>query len=87
MATGQRLAHLTLTLFSMMLAREANIIVQDSTFAGALRADICASIKEGAHQISAQEWLQGNKIKRFFSWLVYGAVRLLLGVIGIAKEQ
>ena len=73
--------------FSMMLAREANIIVQDSTFAGALRADICASIKAGAHQISAQEWLQGNKIKRFFSWLVYGAVRLLLGVIGIAKEQ
>ena len=73
--------------FSMMLAREANIVVQDSVFANALRTEICSSIREGAHQISAQEWLHGHPFKRFFSWLVYGVVRLLLGVIGISKDQ
>jgi cardiolipin synthase A/B len=73
--------------FSMMLAREANIVVQDTFFANDLRTEICSSIREGAHQVFVQEWLHGNKMKRFFSWLVYGAVRLLLGVIGISNER
>ena len=73
--------------FSMMLAREANVIVQDSVFANELRSEICSSIREGAYQVSAQEWLQSHPFKRFFSWLVYGVVRLLLGVIGISKDQ
>ena len=73
--------------FSMMLAREANVVVQDNVFANELRREICCSIREGAHQVSAQEWLQAHPFKRFFSWLVYGVVRLLLGVIGISKDQ
>ena len=73
--------------FSMMLAREANIIVQDKAFADELRTDILASIREGAHPISAQEWSQGNKLKRFTSWLVYGLVRLFMGLIGYSNER
>ena len=73
--------------FSMMLAREANIIVQDKAFADALRSDILASIREGAYRISAQEWSHGNKFKRFLSWLVYGLVRLFMGLIGYSNER
>ncbi len=73
--------------FSMMLAREANIIVQDKAFADELRTDILSSIREGSHQISAQEWSQGNKLKRFLSWLVYGLVRLFMGLIGYSNER
>ena len=73
--------------FSMMLAREANIIVQDKAFADELRTDILASIREGALPISAQEWSQGNKLKRFTSWLVYGLVRLFMGLIGYSNER
>ena len=73
--------------FSMMLAREANIIVQDKAFADELRTDILASIREGALPISAQEWSQGNKLKRFSSWLVYGLVRLFMGLIGYSNER
>lgn len=72
--------------FSMMLAREANIVVQDTVFAKALRTEICSSIRKGAHQVSAQEWLQGHIFKRFLSWLIYGLVRLMLGIVGISKE-
>ena len=73
--------------FSMLLAREANIMIQDTAFASELRLEICSSIREGAHQVTAQEWLQGNLFKRALSWLVYGMVRAIMGIIGNAKEQ
>jgi cardiolipin synthase len=68
--------------FSLLLAREANVIVQDATFANELRLDIEASIQEGASLINALRWARGNLLKRFASWIAYGLVRLLLGVIG-----
>ncbi len=73
--------------FSMLLAREANIMVQDKDFAAELRHEIFSSIREGAHQVSAQEWLQGNLLKRALSWLVYGLVRAFMGIIGYSNEQ
>ena len=73
--------------FSLLLAREANIMVQDSAFAAELRSEICSAIREGSHQVSAQEWLQGNRYKRALSWLVYGMVRAFMGIIGNLKEQ
>ena len=73
--------------FSMLLAREANIMVQDSAFAAELRSEIFSAIREGAHQVTAQEWLQGNLYKRGLSWLVYGMVRAFMGIIGNLKEQ
>ena len=72
--------------FSMLLAREANIIVLDTAFANELRTEIYNSIREGAHHISAQEWLQSNLLKRFLSWLTYGVVRVFLGVIGYSNR-
>ena len=73
--------------FSMLLAREANIVVKDKAFASELRSEICSSIREGAHQVSTQEWLQGNLFKRALSWLVYSMVRAFMGVIGNSNER
>lgn len=72
--------------FSLLLAREANILVLDSTFSNELRADIILSINTGAHRVLPQEWEQGNIAKRFISWMTYGFVRLFLGLIGHASE-
>ncbi len=73
--------------FSMLLAREANIVVQDSAFASELRDEIKQSIQQQSVQVSAQEWLQKNTIKRALSWLIYGAVKAVLGVIGYSNEH
>lgn len=73
--------------FSMLLAREANIVVQDEEFSNELRSEICASIREGAYQPNIKEWLHGNTLKRATSWLVYGIVRVFLGIIGYANER
>ncbi len=73
--------------FSLLLSREANIVVLDSAFASELRTDIIASIQDGAYRISAQEWKNSNILQRFSSWLAYGMVRVFLGLIGYSNEQ
>ncbi len=73
--------------FSLLLAREANIIVLDRPFATELKNAIINSIQEGAHRISQDEWVSGNKLKRLVSWAAYGLVRAFLGVIGYSKQQ
>ena len=73
--------------FSMMLAREANIIVEDSAFAKDLRNEIVNNIRLGACRVDANQWLAGNRIKRGVSWLVYALVRVSLGIIGHSNER
>jgi len=73
--------------FSLLLAREANVVVKDTTFAKELRTDIQASIKDGALRINSQNWTRGNIVKRFASWIAYGLVRVFLGVIGQSNQR
>lgn len=73
--------------FSLLLAREANIIIQDKTFATELHTDIESLIQDGGVKITPQEWVKASMIKRVASWIAYGAVRLFLGVIGHKHEH
>jgi cardiolipin synthase len=73
--------------FSLFLAREANLLIKDATFATELRTDVLTSIQAGAYRISPMEWARGSIAKRFASWLAYGLVRWFLGLIGHANEQ
>ncbi|OIR17617.1 putative cardiolipin synthase YbhO [mine drainage metagenome] len=73
--------------FSLLLGHEANILVQNAHFADELRASIISSMNEGAYFISHQEWARGNIAKRFISWIAYGLVRALLGLIGYSSEK
>lgn len=73
--------------FSLLLAREANVLVQDPLFATALRIDILPLIQAGAIQISPKEWEHGNLFKRIASWLAFGVVRGFLGVISKSDER
>jgi len=73
--------------FSLLLAREANVIVKDVLFSTELREDIIFSIQDGATQVSPKEWANGNIIKRTASWIAFGLVRVFLGVIGQSNEQ
>ena len=71
--------------FSLLLAHEANVVVQDAAFAAELSAEINASIKV-AHRITSHEWEHGSKLKRFTSWVAYAFVRVFLGIIGYSNE-
>jgi cardiolipin synthase A/B len=73
--------------FSLLLAREANVVVLDSVFAKGLRADIVSSIQKSSYSVLHQEWVHGNRLKRIISWAAYGVVRAILGVIGYSNER
>ena len=71
--------------FSLLLAHEANVVVQDTVFATELSAEINASIK-AAYRVTSHEWAHASKLKHFASWLAYGVVRVILGIIGYSNE-
>ncbi|MDD4880367.1 MAG: cardiolipin synthase ClsB [Gallionellaceae bacterium] len=72
--------------FSLMLAREANVVVYDRGFAEALRASLCAAMAGGAHAIQRRDWSHVPWYTRFTSWTLYGLARLLMGWLGMAKR-
>ena len=71
--------------FSLLLANEANVVVQDTKFATELKSEIEASI-EGAYRVTSEEWEHSSILKHFFSWITYGVVRVFLGIIGNTSE-
>ncbi|WP_047533777.1 cardiolipin synthase ClsB [Methylotenera sp. N17] len=72
--------------FSLMLAYEANVIIEDDDFAATLKSDIEKSISS-AHHVTIEEWENSNRLKRFFSWIVYGVLRVMLNVISTSKTS
>lgn len=66
--------------FSLMLAREANVVVRDTRFAAQLRHEIEQAIATGGMQIT--HWMRLYLPRRIFAWVCYGIVRALIGLIG-----
>lgn len=66
---------------SLLLAREANIVVLDHAFSQQLATDIEGTIVDGAHEILAEDWARGNYLKRMLSALIYFIVRLVTGLV------
>lgn len=72
--------------FSLLLANEANVVVEDVDFATELKKDIEFSIQCAFH-ITAETWKQESNLKNFLSWLMYGVVKLFLSVVGNRDEK
>jgi cardiolipin synthase A/B len=74
--------------FSLLLAREANVVIDDEGFAGELRAGLLAAIADGATQVRRESWAAEPLAVRTMTWLSYGLARFLTGVFayGRAKE-
>ncbi|MBL8489727.1 MAG: cardiolipin synthase ClsB [Rhodocyclaceae bacterium] len=68
--------------FSLLLAREANVVVRDGDFAATLRASLERAIAEGAVEIRPEEWRKAAWPVRLARWLAYGLVRLMVGISG-----
>lgn len=73
--------------FSLLLAREANIIVKNKSFTQALKQSILQDIQDGASQIKTNTWQYSNILNRMISWLAYGLVRSMIGVIESKNTQ
>ncbi len=71
--------------FSLLLAREANLVTHDPAFARDLHERILAARDAGAHRIHHQAWRHIPWMVRLTSWLAYGLVRGLMGLAGYAQ--
>jgi cardiolipin synthase len=72
--------------FSLLLAREANIIVEDPGFASLLRCDIERSIRNDAYRVQREDWVRTSHLRRAIARLTYGMIRMLMGLIGLPDE-
>jgi cardiolipin synthase A/B len=72
--------------FSLMLALEANLAVQDAGFAEELRASLLAAITDDAVRVGDGYGVRRNWIDRLIARISYGIVRLLIGLLGYGRS-
>ncbi|MFH0782268.1 MAG: cardiolipin synthase ClsB [Pseudomonadota bacterium] len=68
--------------FSLLLALEANIVVDDQNFASALRDSLERAIKAGARRVFENNWILQPFMLRLVCWLSYGLIRFMTGIAG-----
>ncbi len=73
--------------FSLLLAREANIVVRDKHFAQELKSSLLQAITDGAIEIRLDHVHKRGWIARTISELAYATVRLLIGMSGYARRK
>jgi cardiolipin synthase len=73
--------------FSLLLAREANVVMEDPRFAAELRGSLQDAIEDGAVRLAPMHWQEQPWHRRARIWLAYGVVRLLMVIAGAGGEQ
>lgn len=73
--------------FSLLLAKEANIVVRDRDFAGELRSSLELAMADGAHQLDHRDWRRRWWGFRLMSWASYQLARVLIGVAGYGRHH
>lgn len=73
--------------FSLLLAREANLVIQDDGFAGELRASLLKAMAEGATLLRRERWKEQPLTLRTATWMSYGLARFLTGVFAYGRAE
>ncbi len=73
--------------FSLLLAREANVVIVDDEFAGQLRGSLLAAITRGAVQVRRENWSRQPRGVRVVTWISYGVARLLTGLFAYGRAR
>ena len=73
--------------FSMLLGREANVMVEDHGFAQQLRQSLMQAVTQGSHQVERERWKNLPLAQRVLIWISYGLARFFTGVFGYGREH
>jgi cardiolipin synthase len=73
--------------FSLLLAREANVMIEDAAFAWDLRSDLMTAIADGATQIGRERWQDQPRTTRIATWCCYELVRFLAGTFAYGRTR
>jgi len=69
--------------FSLLLAREANIVADDRTFASELRRRLREDMDKGARVVAKTRWFRMPLWRRIPIWIGYGLARFTIGMFGL----
>ncbi len=72
--------------FSLLLSREANVVVHDKSFATQLRASLQRALDEGARPVKPQDWKRRPLLARATAWTAYSFGRLMMGLLGVSQR-
>lgn len=67
---------------SLLLAKEANLVIRDEAFASELRASLNDAICQQSQPVQADDLKKMPISQRVLCWLSYAAVRMLVGLAG-----
>jgi len=73
--------------FSLLLAREANVIVKDRGFAQELHASLEQAMSDGGQELLLVDWHRTPWYARGWRRLAYSLVRLLIGIAGYGARH
>ena len=73
--------------FSLLLAREANVVVQDRSFAEELRRSLGLEMRDGAQELRADRWQRLPWHSRLLRWASYSLVRMFVGLVGYSGRH
>lgn len=73
--------------FSLWLAREANLVVQDEKFAESLRASLLYEMERNARHLRHDTWDKRSLRMRLQTRAAYAMIRLMTSVIGYARGK
>ena len=68
--------------FSLLLAREANLVIESSEFAQALRQSLVLAMQSGGMLVPFERWRRRAWYQRVLSSLALSLVRVLKGLVG-----
>jgi cardiolipin synthase len=72
--------------FSLLLAKEANLLVSDAGFAIDLRDKLIAAITLHSRRIESRHWRDQGVWRHWLAMLSYALVRMAVGVLGYDKR-
>ena len=73
--------------FSLLLALEANVVVDDRKFAAELKHSLDQAIIMRARRVFESDWSAQPFFVRLMHWLSYGLVRFMTGIAGYAPQS
>jgi len=68
--------------YSLLMAREANVIVRDRGFNTQLKAQLHDLIATGSRRVVPDDWQHRSRLYKAAIWIAYGIVRMAMGLVG-----
>jgi cardiolipin synthase len=73
--------------YSLLMAREANIVVRDRGFVAELKRELIEIVDKGSQRVIHQDWQSRSRLYKAAIWIAYGIVRVSMGLLGYGGNE